>query len=161
MNTWHVNVTFSAAEPFSDDTPFDVSDELERFAAVLSVSRALDSGTAAMTVEASDALDAIKQGRDALTEALGNHGIIPTVTGVRAQDPAEFQAELESPAYPPVVGYAEIADMAGVSRQRARQFADKETFPHPVIRTAQGPLFNLPAIERWLADRTATAHQPA
>lgn len=161
MNTWHVSVAFTAAESFSEDAPFEVSHRLEGFAAVLSVSRALDAGTATMTVEADDALDAIKQGRDALIEGLGNLGIAPTVTAVHAQDPTEFQTELESPAYPPVVGYAEIADMAGVSRQRARQFADKETFPHPVIRTAQGPLFSRPAIEHWLANRNTKARPSA
>ncbi|GAA5203106.1 hypothetical protein GCM10025773_32100 [Microbacterium jejuense] len=52
-----------------------------------------------------------------------------------------------------VVGYAEIADMAQVSRQAARAWADNPTFPPAVIETAQGPLRAKDAVQAWLENR--------
>lgn len=53
---------------------------------------------------------------------------------------ADFTQQLARPLFPEVVGYSEIADMAGVTRQRARKFATHAGFPSPVIKTAHGPL---------------------
>jgi hypothetical protein len=41
---------------------------------------------------------------------------------------------------PELVGYAEIATMAAVSRQRARELPGKPGFPPPAVTTATGPL---------------------
>ena len=62
-------------------------------------------------------------------------------------------AEMTGPQWPEVVGYAEIADMAGVSRQRAHQLAHMPGFPPAVITTAQGPLMRKTAVAAWLATR--------
>ena len=54
------------------------------------------------------------------------------------------------PLYPDVVGYSEIADMAGVSRQAARLWGSNPTFPPAVIETAQGPLRLKAAVQAWI-----------
>lgn len=160
MPTWHVRVSFTSREAFDEDAPFDVSDRLHDYAAVMSVSRAFDGGSIAMTIDAADVIEAGRLCELAAMSALGGSGIVATITGLQVQSRDDFEDELSRPVYPRVVGYAEVADMASVSRQRARQFADKDSFPKPVIVTAQGPLFDFHAIEQWLANRSSKP-QPA
>lgn len=59
-----------------------------------------------------------------------------------------------------MVGYAEIAKAAGVSRQRIRQLAATAGFPAPVIKTAAGPLFPKAAAEQWARTRQPKAGRP-
>lgn len=152
-STWYANATFIASEPFTEDAPFDVTDRLVDIAAVMSVSRDFTGGTVAVTIDAPTVTEAASAASTAISEALTAEGIAHTMVGVQVQSEGDFLAELERPIYPEVVGYAEIAAMAGVSRQRARQYAEKDSFPSPVIETAQGPLMSKHAIERWLESR--------
>lgn len=52
-----------------------------------------------------------------------------TVTGLEAREWADAVARNREPLYPPVVGYAEIARMTGVTRQRAYAFPRSNPFP--------------------------------
>ena len=158
METWHVSIGFKTSDPFLEDLAFGVSERLEDFAAVMSISHDLASGLIALNIDADSWTDALEVARDAVADALRAEGVEAAVTSVRVQTDAEFQQELLEPVYPKVVGFAEIAKMAGVSRQRVRQLAEKANFPHPVIRTNQGPLYSVHAVDRWLETRTS-GHQ--
>lgn len=158
METWHINVGFKAKEPFTEDLPFDISECLESLAAVMSVSRDLDSGSIALTVDADTFTEALDTAREAVFTTLQAENVDPIVTSVMVQSDEEFEMELNEPVYPQVVSYAEIAKMAGVSRQRVRQLAEKATFPHPVIETGQGPLYSLHAVNHWLETRDTSRH---
>jgi hypothetical protein len=153
MTTWHVSVGFTAAAPFDEDTPFDVTEQLEEYAAVMSVSRDFDAGNIALTLEAETAPHAFAKAVEVVHAALNSTSVVNDIVDVHVQSESEFSAELAKPVYPEVVGYAEIAKMANVSRQRARQFASIPAFPHPVIETAQGPLMAKSAVEHWLESR--------
>jgi hypothetical protein len=53
---------------------------------------------------------------------------------------------------PELIGYAAIGRLAGVTRQRARELAQRPGFPDPAVRSDHtGPLFDQAAVERWLA----------
>jgi len=67
---------------------------------------------------------------------------------------------LVTPVIPDLVSYAEIAEIAGVSRQRARQFADIEGFPKPVVETAAGPLRLKASVEAWVERRNTKPGRP-
>ncbi|GAA4106039.1 helix-turn-helix transcriptional regulator [Enteractinococcus coprophilus] len=153
MNTWHVNVGFNASASFAEDAVFDIGAELEHLAAVLSVTQDLNAGTVALTIDAESWTEALEEARIAVEGTLQSHEIDASVTTITIQSEQAFQDELHEPVYPQVVGYAEIAKMAGVSRQRVRQLAEKKNFPRAVIRTAQGPLYSVHAVERWLESR--------
>lgn len=49
-----------------------------------------------------------------------------------------------------LIGIAEIAQILGVSRQRAHQIADKRTFPLPVQRLAMGPVWTRAQLDEYL-----------
>lgn len=157
MRTWHVNVSFISETPFTEEAAFTVTDELEDLAAVMSVSRAFTSGSTALTINAETITEAGEQATRRTAQALTCAGIDASIVAVLTQTEDELDREIQRPVYPEVVGYAEIARLAGVSRQRARQFADIETFPAPVIETAQGPLYDQHAITHWLENRKTRA----
>lgn len=161
MHTWHVTVEFAACAAIDEDTTFDVASELGDYGAVMSVSPDFTTGSTLLTVEAQSALDATTKASELVVDALASHGLDGIdVVSLRAQRQDAFESELNTPIFPEVVGYAEIADMAGVTRQRARQFAQASGFPVPVIETAQGPLMAKAAVQRWLEKRAARPGRP-
>ena len=94
-----------------------------------------------------------------LMEALGRYGASVAV------DPGHTGGGLilavdREPLYPPVVGYAEIARMTGVTRQRAYAFPRIESFPKPVIETSQGPLYSEDAVRAWAQTRELRPGRP-
>jgi hypothetical protein len=148
---WHVVVGFDAT--LGEDAPLDIAEQLAEHGAVTSVSRAFTNGTVDLTVEAPSVVDAIEKGSALVAKTLKLHSDDVTLTAVRAQSEEDLELELSTPSIPEVVGYAEIATLAGVSRQRARQFADIADFPKPAIVTAQGPLMTKSSVMRWLENR--------
>lgn len=153
METWYISIGFRASRPFSENLAFDMSERLEDFAAVMSIARDRSSGSVALTIDATGWSTALELAHAAVLDTLESADIEATVASIGLQTQEEFQNELNEPVYPQVVGFAEIARMAGVSRQRARQLAEKESFPHPVIKTSQGPLYNVHAVQQWLETR--------
>lgn len=158
MKTWHVNIGFKASEPFAEEVVFEIGPYLEDFAAVLSLTQDLMAGTIALTVDARTWMDALETSRVSIDDTLRAYDIEAAVTSVMVQSEEAFQEELREPVYPQVVGYAEIAKMAGVSRQRIRQLAEKNNFPRYVIRTGQGPLYSVHSVERWLESRKLSGY---
>lgn len=52
----------------------------------------------------------------------------------------------------PVAGIAEIAELLGVSRQRAVQIVrDHADFPDPLAELASGRIWHRPSVEAWIA----------
>lgn len=53
--------------------------------------------------------------------------------------------------FPKLAGLAEVASLAGVSRQRAAQLAAHPDFPEPVQRLAMGPVWRESDVVKFLA----------
>jgi len=53
--------------------------------------------------------------------------------------------------FPKLAGLAEVASLAGVSRQRAGQLASHPDFPKPVDRLAMGPVWREADVMKFLA----------
>lgn len=154
VTAWHVTIGFDAT--LSEDAPFDLMEDLEEYGAVVSVTRAFNAGTISLAVEAGDVSAAVAESIRLVNKALKRHSATHDLTSIDVQTWTDFEAELDTPVIPEVVGYAEIAQMAGVSRQRARQFADIAGFPKPAIVTAQGPLMTKTSVTQWLDNRNAS-----
>lgn len=56
-----------------------------------------------------------------------------------------------------MLGIAEIAELAGVSRQAVWQWTNSKSakFPDPVLRLAMGPVFSAKEVREWLETRHA------
>lgn len=155
---WQVTVEFKSPVRIEDDALFDVIDEFADHGA----SAALDpdgmGGSVTVSVTAGC-------GPDALSDALGmlsGSRTLPgvEVTGFEVTDWDEARRRNREPLFPRVVGYAEIARMTGVSRQRAAMFPKIASFPMPVIETSQGPLYSESAVAAWAATRRSATGRP-
>lgn len=62
--------------------------------------------------------------------------------------------------FPKLAGLAEIAGLAGVSRQRASQIAAHPDFPKPVDRLAMGPVWRESDVEKFLAVERKPGRRP-
>lgn len=70
-------------------------------------------------------------------------------SGVEAIPRHQVARRLERPAFPELVGTHEIAEILGVTRQRAAKIAEQPGFPGPVITTKNGSLRVRAAVEAW------------
>jgi predicted DNA-binding transcriptional regulator AlpA len=55
----------------------------------------------------------------------------------------------------PILGAAEAAQMAGVTRSHFRTMQTRGQVPEPQVRLACGPIWKRSVIERWLRERKA------
>jgi prophage regulatory protein len=67
----------------------------------------------------------------------------------------------EHQAFPRLAGLAEIAGLAGVSRQRASQITAHPDFPEPVQRLAMGPVWLEADVKAFLATPRKPGRKPA
>lgn len=161
MTWWHATITFTTSVELSDELIDELVEAFAPHSGALSIRRDLHGGAATFSLQASSTLTAARTAADVFTETIQglNLGEVVT-TKLEVMTEAEMEESLSEPVYPQVVGYAEIAEMAGVSRQRARQFARIAGFPRPVIETSQGPLMSRHAVTSWLETRNTTHGRP-
>ena len=157
MAEWSVYVDFTLHDELSADDALDVMEDLGSYGAVIALARDGKGKSIALHVQADTVLKAAQEAIKLTTSTI-KRGI--EVVGVEVKDLVTAEKEALAPTFPEVVGYAEIAAMAGVTRQRARMFPKIDTFPSPVITTAQGPLYAKSAVEAWIASRSTSAGRP-
>ncbi|WP_343030206.1 hypothetical protein [Bifidobacterium canis] len=151
MSAWRIAIVFTSEENLAEETVLSAVSELGEYGATATSDMGCASHSVTLTVDAVNAIDAVDIADGIIRQAFQGHDL--TVVGVEA---VRSDASIEVAGlfqYPEVVGYAEIARMAGVSRQRARMFPEIKDFPKPVIRLKQGALYQRSAIEHWLASR--------
>lgn len=151
--TWHARLDWMSTTATTEDVMFDLMDDLTEYAPSGSIASDGLAGSLTIAVEAVSFDDALSSALGAVRAALQQSIPAASVVGVELVDSDVLDRELDRPLFPEVVGFAEIAELAGVSRQRARAFRQSPGFPVPVIETAQGPLMAKAAIENWLEHR--------
>ena len=156
--TWQTITTITLPHPHTDDQLLDLFDKLGQHGASISPNEDNSILQIALAVDSDTATAAI----DETIRILHNDGGLSdfTITSLTVRTWEETVKTVNDPMFPKVVGYAEIAKLAGVTRQRAYQFPQIDTFPKPVIETAQGPLFTETAILAWLETRDAKPGRP-
>ena len=147
---WSIQVELTH-DPMTVDAHYDAVEALETWHAVGSLARDGRSSGYALTIDAPTLPEAITRAEQVVADTVPGAIIV----GLDAKTMAALEAEMSAPQWPDVVGYAEIAEMAGVSRQRAHQFTRMAGFPPAVITTAQGPLMRKTAVAAWLGRRDA------
>ena len=147
--TWSARVDW--ADECTDDQLADIAELLAGYEGALTTNSAAGRVSAQLTVHATTLRQAIDTSlavvRDAVHQARGRF----TPVRVDVVDEATFRTELTEPFIPPLVGYAEIAEMAGVSRQRARELPNLPDFPPAVTETSsKGPLRVRSQVATWI-----------
>lgn len=154
---WTVEIEFTASNPISEDTTFDLLDGLATHHAIPAIDGT--NGTITATIEAgtySEATTKLPELIAAITRIVG-----PTeIEAVNLMSATKFQQELDRPLIPEVAALGEIADMAGVTRQRANSLVKNKTFPEPITELKAGKLWLKPAVENWLESWTRKPGAP-
>lgn len=148
MNEWTAHVEWSSPQEYDTDA-FEILAErlVDLHAAVghnFQPVAASPAYAAVVTVEANTLRQAIATALQRVEDATGEKA-----TAIEVLDADVHGARLDQPSIPELVGFAEIAEMFGVSRQRARQLADLAGFPVAVVDTAAGPLRVRRHVEAW------------
>lgn len=82
-------------------------------------------------------------GDKALTQAMSRVQVVIRYELVAAEvlSVAEADRRLSEPAFPELAGVSEIANLLGVTRQRASALQTKPAFPAPIASLASGPIW--------------------
>lgn len=80
---------------------------------------------------------------DAMRQFIGDRSLLEPIAALGQQVPGQLGVD--------VVGVAEIAVRAGVSRNAVQKWRDRhDDFPMPMATLAAGPVWSWEAVERWL-----------
>lgn len=90
-----------------------------------------------LTIKASSAWEAVEKAQDKVAALVPGDILSATVATLEESD----RREAEERARAELVGIAEIADMLGVSKQRAHTLSGRDDFPAPVDRLKQGSVW--------------------
>jgi hypothetical protein len=127
--------------------PEDILDELAQFSPAVQFGNGLLSTTA--TRRANSPIEAYDYIYEALNSLTGKLEIeLVEIKSTERQD-----RDLEVSNLPELVGLAEIADLAGATRQRVFQMTANRGFPFPVMELRSGRLWNKAAIASYLEKR--------
>lgn len=156
--TWQVSVDIRTPMPVNEDDLFDIMDGLGEYGA----STALDADSKGMSITLAMDADNTASALAKTVAAIRGKGRLDgfDVVGVAVRDWNQAERDASSRTFPKVVGFAEIARMTGVSRQRAYAFPKIASFPKPVIETSQGPLYSEDAVRAWSETRNVNPGRP-
>lgn len=148
---WTARVEWPQATSLSTDDLERLVERLLPYAGALGVEKEAagpdepETWSAVINVDAPSLRQATTAALQAVEQAVG-----AKATGIEVLTEHEHQRRTMRPTIPELVGYAEIAEMAGVTRQRARTLAENIGFPMAVVETAAGPLRVRAQVEAWL-----------
>ncbi len=156
---WHAVVEVN--QPTLDDDQIDtLTDELPGYATLthnadrgrLSMRFIVDAATLRQATET-----ALRAARRACGVAFASK--VPELTQIRVLPVDDQMRELEYPQPQDLIGYVEIAEILGVTRQRARELATTNPdFPRPLAQLAASPVYTRPSVTafaaRWPRRRT-------
>lgn len=148
---WYITVTFTTETPMDSEAGFDILDALVEHHP--SAALAANGGSISLTVSAPDAVQAAALIPQILAKAQPITGAA-TVVSLEILSEDAFQASLDEPEIPDLVGLTEIAEMAGVSRQRANAIVKQDSFPSPVLTLAAGQFRTRTAVQNWVENWT-------
>lgn len=157
MTDWTVRVDWTRDDAPDEAELEQLMDTLAGLHVVLNFERTDDvvHVYATATVEAVSLRDAINTMLEAVETAAGVEA-----DGLEVLRAAEFERQLNRPNLPELVGLADIAEMLGVSRQRAAQIAEKPDFPPTVMQLRSGPMRVRRQVQRWATNRNPKPGRP-
>jgi hypothetical protein len=148
---WSVDVDVRHTLPSrrAKEAIFRILEELLAHAAVGSLGRRTLG--VSFNVKARDAAGAIDAALPLLHKALTLAGVPEPqeIFRLELETVEEQERRLSQPTLPPFAGITEVAEILGVTRQRAHQLSQTTEFPKPIVTLAAGPVWNRHAIDRF------------
>jgi hypothetical protein len=155
MGEWSVSIDVAAAPgvrrfPGLEGRLCDLVEELSAYAGVAHAAGNGRRYGARLSVEADAPAAAIEAATEVFEKAAAHVGLPAwDVVQVEAQTPQELRRQNAIPTLPELVGVGEVAELLGVSRQRASGLARSTSFPRPLAELKAGPIWARAAVERF------------
>ncbi len=156
---WSIALDFELEEPWaftSDEVADQISGLLARlktYAAVASHGR--QTIGVQLSLNGDNPIRVMDRALRVVTDAMNKVGIPKRHAPMHVElEPVEaLDRRLRESGIPPLIGITEVADLLGVSKQRAWELSKTPDFPHPYVELAAGPVWNRHAVarfeERW------------
>lgn len=150
MKDWHIDITCTPASEMGSEDTFELAEQLEGVHAAVALHEQAQRLELTITVQAQDAAGAASAAIAALEGSEWTRGA--SVAALEIRDDAERERQRLEPKVPDLVGAVQIAEMAGVSRQRVHAIAKFPNFPPVLLETAAGAMRSRAAVEHFLAN---------
>lgn len=154
MSDWW-NVTFHAAPTRDDEEGVVTLEAIEALLDGINATASFEPGrfTVSMWAEGEKPGIAVGDAYERWSEACVEAGLPPwQAVRIEIATEQELIGEVERPNAPELLGVAELAELLGVSKQRASELARSSTFPAPVAELASGPVWLAPSVSRYVAE---------
>lgn len=157
MGEWSVSIDVAAGRgvrrfPRLEARLCDLVDELGRHGGVAHGASSGRRYGARLSVEAATPAAAVEAATEVFEKAAAHAGLPPwEVVQVEVLSPEELRRQNAAPSLPELVGVGEVAEMLGVTRQRASGLARSSTFPPPLAELKAGPVWARLSVERFVA----------
>jgi hypothetical protein len=126
-------------------------EELEERAVVVHAATNGRRYGARFCVSAASPEPAVAEALEIFHKAAANAGLPAwDVAELEAQTMGELKRQNAEPGFPSLAGVAEIADLLGVTRQRASTLVRSKGFPAPVAELRAGPVWTRPSVARFV-----------
>ena len=160
---------FNPPIPDADDVVDELLGKLASHRAVASVAGGLTADlmhrlSVSLTLDAPSLRDAATGvSWDLLTDALREVGIPADRLLEREISARDVDLQAEDLARPPdrYVGVSEVAEILGVSRQRASELRTRPGFPAPIADLASGPVWTRGSLDRFISTWERRPGRPA
>lgn len=144
-DSWVARVEWCTPDTYDEPSLDLVMEHLGGHDAAIAAGPENGTYSATVTVYANTLRKAIASALELVAGATGE-----TLSGLEVLRAEIHDDRVLQPAVPELVGFAEIAEMLEVSRQRAAQLAREHAdFPPAVVATKTGPLRTRAAVEDW------------
>jgi hypothetical protein len=161
---WALTIDAEADERFEPDRLDQLAEQLEPYSGVVTGPAELLPRRFGATFSIDDApghLEAVAEGDGIFTKAVTVAGLPEfQVVAVEVMTFLEQDRQLAQPSMPELVGVAEVAEVLGVSRQRASELRGRPGFPSPVADLASGPVWSRPSLDRFVETWERRAGRP-
>lgn len=156
MGEWSVSIDVAAGAgvrrfPRLADRLCDLLDGLADHAGVAHGAANGRRYGARLSVGAESPAAAVEAATEVFEKAAAAAGLPPwQVVQVEVLAPEELRRQNAAPTLPELVGVGEVAELLGVSRQRASGLARSPAFPPPVAELKAGPVWARASVERFV-----------
>ncbi|MGP5700718.1 hypothetical protein ACTXPA_17595 [Glutamicibacter arilaitensis] len=160
MTTWHTHTKLTLPHLLHEDTDLlDLTAHLTEHGVSTTVDpHNLANITISLTLDAIDHLEATQQATALQTTGPLAGALITTMT---VSTESDFDTEQATPSFPELVTLTDIANLAGITRQRTRDLSQKDpSFPPPAITTNSVALYLKASAEAWILNRNTTNGRP-
>lgn len=144
---WTIEIDATHDDTLTDDELVDLAERFRPYGGALAVG----DGMLGVTFSIDNTIDAPAAASKGAT-IFRNQLLEPddyTIVRLHARTHAVHDADLAEPVIPDLVGVAELAELLGVSTQRASELRSRAGFPRPAVTLRSGPVWVRANVEQF------------